>query len=144
MSIRLANRPVTDEQGYVTGTLLSIEETTIQRSNPDPETGEIKTQEQYCFTFGCEGRTGPINIKLWTGRNIDDTPDDQGRYNKLTTILLKTGLLTEAELKTPDKIDLSELSDRFLALAGQDIRFRVTKAGRFHEVDISSLELISE
>lgn len=142
MSIKLANRPITDENGYTKGTLLSIEETAIQRG--DPETGEVKTQEQYCFTFACDGRTGPINIKLWTGKNIDDSKDDKGRLNKLTTILIKTGLLTEAALKNLESIDLSDLSDRFLALSGQDMRFRVVKAGRFHDADISSLELINE
>ena len=125
--VRIANRPVLDEQGYATGILKNVnlgEGTRIEKKGRNVDHTKY---DRYEFTFEIEGKTGePLEIKLHTGTVLNDEPvkilaktrgkkEQQKIYNRFTSICLSLGVISIGELERSD-ITTSKLEDIELQL----------------------------
>ncbi|MCT7981596.1 hypothetical protein [Laspinema olomoucense] len=144
LSTKKANKPVIDDHGYVTGTIVNIEEC---ESNFN--------QEQFEFTIESQGTSKVINFKLWTGQNLNSKkfpygePDKKSNkkskteenenldYNKLTRLSLNLGMIKESELLA-DKVENFDLE----TLKGKEVQFKleVVKGKTLQTIDLSSIK----
>lgn len=126
-----ANRIASDENNIVTATLKSVE--VVESDLVNQETGELVETEQIEWVWevptAVKGKN--TNIHEWSGLNVNSEktwyPEDGGepQYNKLTTILIKSGLLDE---KTIDDTDLQSIPIE--SLIGQKFEFELEQRKR--------------
>jgi len=137
---KLANKPLQNEDGTITATLVAIE--TIDASESEFD------QEQLKFTFEVPGKIRPINMSFWTGTMIN--PDkyvsasgSKPEYNKLTKVLLALEVFTEAELKDITEELNDELGEKLESLVGTQVSYTLTKSSKLKtlpQIDLSSLK----
>lgn len=143
--ISRANRIATTEDNLVTATLTSVD--VIQSDIINQQTGEVVETEQIEWIWevptAIKGKT--TNVHEWTGLNVNGEktyyPENgDPTYNKLTTILIKTGLLNE---KTIDDADLESIDIE--SLIGQKFEFeleRRAKKRNIKSVKLSTIKLV--
>jgi len=96
MLLKGSNRPILDKDGYVHAFIRCISEETIA----DQETGEA-LYDCLVWQFEWEGTQHKEGVhKLQTGAEINPA-DEDGKYNRLTDVCLRLGLLTKDELEDP-------------------------------------------
>lgn len=134
---RTADSIVKDDQGYVTATIFSIEDV------PSKYSGD---QFKWVFvTPTVKGKTATMSE--WTGLNFNpnktytDPETGEISYNKLTTICLNLGVITEEQLLKGEEleIDLDEL------LLEKTVTYKTKpsqKRAGLEEIDISSIRLV--
>lgn len=112
-----ANTISTNEQNLVTGTLVSIE--VITSEIVDQNTGEVVETEQIEWVWEVPTKLGvPTKIHEWTGLAVNSEKTwyngKEATYNKLTTILLQTGLIEAEKIEQTDlnEIDIESLLNR--------------------------------
>lgn len=134
---RTADSLVKDAQGFVTATIFSIEDTHSSYSG-----------DQFKWTFTVTTAKGKTSTKpYWTGVSfnpnktyIDPETGELG-YNKLTTICLNLGVITEEQLLNKEELemDLDEL------LLEKTVKFKTKPSQRrasLEEIDISSIRVM--
>lgn len=143
--ISRANRIATTEDNLVTATLVSVD--VIQSDIINQQTGEVVETEQIEWIWevptAIEGKT--TSIHEWSGLNVNSEktyyPENgEPTYNKLTTILIKTGLLNE---ETIDDADLENIDIE--SLIGQKFEFeleRRAKKRNIKSVKLSTIKLV--
>ena len=142
---RLANTPVVNDSGYCIADVIDI---TFLEDGESEYAGE-----QYLFDFVTEGVQRPINLKVWTGTNLNPEQyqvngSKTKDYNKLTRVCLAMDLISETELKAiKSECDLDKLNlgEKIEALKGQKVRFKLLKAAKgkgLSQIDLNTLELV--
>jgi len=143
--ISRANRIATTEENLAVGTLASVD--VVQSEIINQQTGEIVETEQIEWIWevptAIKGKT--TSIHEWTGLSVNSEktyyPENgEPSYNKLTTILIKTGLLNE---KTIDDADLKSIDIE--SLIGQKFEFeleRRAKKRNIKSIKLSTIKLI--
>lgn len=139
-----ANRIATTENNLVIATLASVD--VVQSDIINQQTGEVIETEQIEWVWevptAVKGKT--TNIHEWSGLNVNSEktyyPENgEPTYNKLTTILIKTGLLDE---KTIEDADLESIDIE--SLIGQKFEFQLerrAKKGNLKSIKLSTLKL---
>lgn len=143
--ISRANRIATTEDNLVIATLTSVD--VVQSDIVNQQTGEIVETEQIEWVWevptAIKGKT--TSIREWSGLNVNSEktyyPENgEPTYNKLTTILIKTGLLDE---ETIDDADLETIDIE--SLIGQKFEFeleRRAKKRNIKSVKLSTIKLV--
>lgn len=144
LKAKVANKPITDNSGYVKGTIksvLDIDERTEKQGRK-----EVRYAAQFEFNVIAEGSQKPITFKFWTGQNLnyekfesEETGDTD--YNRFTRLCLQLELIKESELKNLDNIELPDIE----SVEGQIIKFKLIKSRKNPALsipDISSIELV--
>ena len=96
LKAKIANKAVIDNDGYVYGVIVGIEE--VEGSEEKQGRKTIRWAEQFRFDIESKGTSKTITYQIWTGRNINSEKFEND-YNKLTRICLQLGLLKESDLK---------------------------------------------
>lgn len=139
--ISRANRIAANENNLVVGTLTSVEPVISELTD---EEGEIVENEQIEWVWevptAVKGKT--TSIHEWTGFNVNSEKTyypEKGEptYNKLTTILIKAGLLDE---KTIDDADLESIDIE--SLIGQKFEFELERRSKKKSVKSAKLSTI--
>lgn len=123
------NKPIFDDNNYAIGTLIDVSEIDCD--------GSINLQ----FTFSIVGTKSTINSKVWTGTNVNFEKINYNgveKYNKLTTILVKSGLLEiSTNINSDYDIDFSEI-------IGRNFRFKMNKleGKSLYVIELDTLEII--
>ena len=145
---RLANRPVVDADGTTLVTITNVEHrefddiSALRKGLPPDQCRYLG----YEFTFEVPGTTAPIQLRERSGALLNPIPLEEryrGKvkiYNKLTTIVLQTGLATLDEL-ADGTVDVENVSEKLLGLAGTQYRAKLVKVEGFHRIDVSTLTL---
>lgn len=114
--ISRANRIATTEDNLVVGTLTNVE--VVLSDIVNQQTGELTEVEQIEWVWKVPTAVKGKNTSIheWTGLNVNSEktyyPESgEPTYNKLTTILIKSGLLDEKTLEDADleSIDIESL-----------------------------------
>ena len=142
--MRRANRPAVDADGYAEVTLKKIEckmvedKRALKKGLPPDEC----RYEAYDFEFVVPGVAGDLTLNERAGSVINPEPIEEKYrgtvkvYNKLTSLVIATGLAKVEELET---VDLDELKANLLGLAGTVYRAKLVKVDAFYRIDLSSL-----
>ncbi|MEO0935937.1 MAG: hypothetical protein AAFY21_20030 [Cyanobacteria bacterium J06641_2] len=140
--ISRANRIATTEDNLVTATLISVD--VVESDIVNQQTGELVETEQIEWIWevptAIKGKN--TNIHEWSGLNVNSEktwfPENgEPTYNKLTTILIKTGLLDE---KTIDDVDLESIDIE--SLIGQKFEFELERRSKKKSVKSPKLSTI--
>lgn len=140
--ISRANRIATTEDNLVTATLISVD--VVQSDIVNQQTGEVVETEQIEWIWevptAIKGKN--TNIHEWSGLNVNSEktwfPENgEPTYNKLTTILIKTGLLNE---KSIDDTDLESIDIE--SLIGQKFEFELERRSKKKSVKSPKLSTI--
>ena len=136
MGLRLANRPLVDNEGYATAIVTRSEfghgTQTVKASRDDID---VRNYERYELDLAVDGTAGVIPMSVYAGVNLNGDYETQGRgktakrvYNRLTAICLGLGIVKPEELE--GVVDLA-LVDRvqadLLKLEGAKVKFRLGK-----------------
>jgi hypothetical protein len=143
--IRKANRPKTDADGRITVKIAQVEEKMVQdvkkmKKGLAPDACEYEAVD---FTFTMEGTNGEFEITERAGSVVNSEPASskyRGKtkmYNKFTTIMLSTGLLT---VETLDTFDADQLHKDMLNLVGTVLNVQLFKNENFYQMDVASLK----
>lgn len=134
---RTADSIVKDAQGFVTGTIFSIEDTQSTYSG-----------DQFKWVFTVNTTKGKITtMACWTGvsfnptKTYTDPTTGELSYNKLTTMCLNLGLLTEEQLLNEEELEM----DLDHLLLEKTVTFKTKPSQRrvsLEEIDISSIRLV--
>ena len=142
--MRRANRPVTDNDGHANLSLESVDYREVEdvRALKKGLAPDECRYWAYDLVFTCDGITGPFRIKERCGSVVNDQPVEtkyRGKekiYNKLTTLLMSTGLVDESDLTTADT---EVLHKGLLGLGGTQYKGGVVKVDGFYRVNIAEL-----
>jgi hypothetical protein len=143
--IRKANRPKTDADGRITVKISQVEEKIVQdikkmKKGLAPDACEYEAVD---FTFTMEGTNGKFELTERAGSVVNSEPASskyRGKdktYNKFTTIMVATGLLT---VETLDSFDVDQLYKDMMGLVGTELNVQLTKNGNFYQMDVASLK----
>lgn len=144
LKAKVANKPSTDDQGFVTGTIKSVLE--IDERSEKQGRKEVHYASQFEFHIVSEGTQKTLTFKVWTGQNLNSdrfTTDEESKtedYNRFTRLCLQLGLIKESDLDNLDKIELPDLD----VLEGTQIKFKLVKSRKNPSLsipDISSIQL---
>ncbi len=137
--ISRANRIATTEDNLTVGTLISVD--VVQSDIINQQTGEVVETEQieWVWEVPTAIKDKTTSIHEWTGLNVNSEKTyypEKGEptYNKLTTILIKAGLLDE---KTIDDADLESIDIE--SLVGKKFEFELER--RAKKRNIKSVKL---
>ena len=140
-----ANRIASNENNIVTGKLSSVDAVTSEIVNQ--QTGEIVEIEQIEWCWSVPTAIGKdTTIHEWTGLTVNSEktwhPEDgsPASYNKLTTILIKSGLIDEKDI---DGSDLENIDIE--SLIGKEFEFeleRRNKKRNIKSIKLNTLKLI--
>ena len=144
--ISRANRIATTEDNLVVATLVSVD--VVESDIVNQQTGEIVETEQVEWVWevptAIKGKT--TNIHEWCGLNVNSEktyyPENgEATYNKLTTILIKSGLLDEKNIENADleNIDIE-------SLVGLKFEFELERRNKnrnIKSVKLSTLKIVS-
>jgi len=144
LKAKIANKTITDSQGFCTGSIQSILE--IDERIEKQGKKDIKFASQFEITVISDGSTKSITHKIWCGQNINSekfTNQESGavEYNRLTRLCLNLGLIKESELTTIKDDKLPDLE----SLEGQKIKFKLEPSKKnqlFSVIDISTIQLV--
>ncbi|MEO1558092.1 MAG: hypothetical protein AAFS12_00210 [Cyanobacteria bacterium J06632_19] len=137
-----ANRIATTEENLVAATLISVD--VVQSEIINQQTGEVVETEQIEWIWevptAVENKT--TNIHEWTGLTVNSEktyyPENgTPTYNKLTTILIKTGLLDE---KAIEDVDLENIDIE--SLVGQKFEFELERRNKKRGIKAAKLSTI--
>jgi hypothetical protein len=141
LKAKIANHLKTDNEGYTTADITSIQY--IDKEESNFENG----QDQIEFTFTTAGTLGTVDMKVWTGTTLNFEPYLEGKtekFNKFTVLATKLELITikaievlQKEGKQPD-IDVE-------SLIGASVRFKTVKSAKskgLSNIVLESLELV--
>jgi len=137
LKAKLANKPVTDDNGYVSAELICVE-------FQDSDENDFE-QEQFCFNFNVPGSQKDILMRLWTGTKINPDKFTEGKksnYNKLTRVCLALGLIDPASLPNVSAEECQAID--LEGLAGSKVKFKLQKsikAKGLNVIDIDSLAM---
>ena len=143
LEIRRENRPIKNEQGYLTGCIASIVEST-------------KVKNTFDVVFKVEGTEGEITMHLFPTAIISNRKDSEGKRNLMTQLCLQLGFITEKQLED-DSFDTSQIMRDIEGLEGQAVKFKTykpepdkadkkkgnKKAPVFEQIDVGTLALFS-
>lgn len=140
---KAANRPILDNDGYVSAILADITETTFETDDSE--------REQLLFDFLVKGTKKQINFKLWTGLTISSDKNwvrfknTEPEYSKLTQICLALSLFKESELIEDDSKIADSLGSQLESLKGKSVKFKLlkTKTG-LNSIDFTTLTLVNK
>ncbi len=144
LKAKIANKPVTDSQGFCKGTIQSILE--IEERIEKQGKKDIKFAAQFEITLISDGSAKSITHKIWCGQNINSekfTNQETGDcdYNRLTRLCLNLGLVKESDLATIKDDKLPDLE----SLEGQKVKFKLEPSKKnqlFSVIDISTIQLV--
>jgi len=136
MGLRVANRPIINEDGYTTATIVGCKfgkgVETIKKSRDDIDTREY---ERFELTVEMDGTSGPISTTIFTGTSLNGVIDEVGRgkakksvYNRLTSIALGLNLVSVNELSGKISQEICErVEESFLSIQGLRVQFKLGK-----------------
>jgi hypothetical protein len=124
----MGNKLIFDDDGYVHGVVKTVELATHK-----DDKGEW---ESLRWVFETIGSLRPYELSELTGLAMHPRDKKTGEYNKLTAIVTKLGILSDADLEA------EELPDHDLESAiGQCVKFKVLRKDGFYRVDLTTLAL---
>ena len=129
MIMKRTNLPKTDGNGFACMKLVNVEFQTHTRKPQGLKSTGKDEYSTYTFHLECDGTEGDVFvISLLCGDTINNCISDD--INRLTTVLLKIGLVHENDLPT---LDLDELHEVLLKLDDMDFSAKIirTKKGFF-------------
>ena len=142
LKAKIANKPITDSKGYVSGIIENILDIPEREEKQGKKT--IKYAAQFEFVIKSDGSHKPITFHFWVGQNLNSDKflvEDKEDFNRLTRLCLNLGLILESDLP---EIKDSELPD-LESLEGRQIRFKLEASKTNKSLlipDISSIELV--
>ena len=134
MGLRIANRPVTDTEGFVSGTVTKAEFGTatevVKRAKDD---FDGRTYERFELSFDVEGVTGTIHMNLYTGTALNGPMAETGKgkakkpvFNRISSVAISLGLVTPKELEGTISEEVKERVEvGLLALVGKRVKFKL-------------------
>ena len=142
-----ANRIAVNENNVVEAILTSVE--VVETEITNQQTGEVVETEQIEWIWevptAIKGKT--TSLHEWTGFNLNSEktwhPEgEKSTYNKLTTILINTGLIEEKKI---DEVDLEKLDIE--SLIGKKFEFELEQRNRKKTIKspkLSTIKLLAE
>ncbi|CAD5986206.1 hypothetical protein [Planktothrix agardhii] len=148
LKAKIANKIVSDDNGYTTGEIIDINE--IDEHSEKEGKKEVFYSSQFEFLIAVEGTKKQTLLRFWTGQNINSEQfevegDDKTDYNRLTRFLLNMGLLDSKKLAELDKAKIAESDIELDSLIGQKIQFKMNKSIKrkgLSVIDIKSIKPI--
>ena len=137
-----ANRIATDENNVVEAILESVEVVEDQLTNQESGVIEDTVQIQWIWKVPTAVKGKSTRVHEWSGLSVNSEktwfPENgEPTYNKLTTILIKCGLLDE---KTIEDADLEELDIE--SLIGQKFEFELERRKKKKSIKSPKLSTI--
>lgn len=140
IKVSAANKPVTDNSGYVLAEIADI--TLIDADESEYES------EQFLFDFIAPGTVKPIVFKLWTSTKIDSEKRDfsrskAGELNKLTRLCLALKIVSKTDLESLTDELLESVGEMLEALKGSKVRFKLQRSAKskgLSQIDLDTLE----
>ena len=132
-TVKTANKPQIDSKGFCKGKIVDLVLTDPRSEKIDGKV--VKFGPQWEFLVESMGTTKPISFRFWTGTTLSSEKID-GRFNKLTTVLINL-----------DAIKLNEIVDSFEfdleTLIGLEIVFKLEKieGKKLERIDLATLKL---
>jgi hypothetical protein len=142
--MRQANRPITDENNVAELTLKSVEfkkfnDLTKVKAGLPPEQCEW---EGYQLEFTVPGISGEFRFPERVGAVINKDPVEtkyrgkQKIYNRLTTLLIRTGLVDEQKI---GEADPDTIHEKFVGLSGTVYKAKLVRVDGFHRIDLNTI-----
>lgn len=135
MGLRVANRPSLDAEGFATAivakTAFGQGTQTVRHSKDDIDS---VVYERFEMTLSVDGTTGPIEMQVFCGVSLNGPLEEKkgpGRkktpiYNRLSTLCLALGIVTESELTGTIAEDVvNRVEAALLALEGERVMFQL-------------------
>lgn len=125
MGIRAANKPVTDDEGFVTAKVTRV---VFGEGTTKGKDGEVEVYDRLEISLEMSGTVSPIKTTVFTGTVLNDaTPGKGGKsqYNRLTRLSLALGLVKESDLKDIKPATMQACEDGLQALEGQLVSFKM-------------------
>lgn len=147
-----ANGLLKNSEGWVEGTLISVEPVESELTNQ--KTGEIEQTSQIEWVWEVATKKEKVTTKLhtWSGLTLntskhwyDDGKDGESQFNKLTQLVLASNLASLEEIEQAEAGGDIDLDTE--AVIGKKYKFKTRpKRGRgsLEEVVISTVELIED
>ena len=108
MGLRIANQPLTDPNGYVTATVTKAEfGKGVRITKRAKDDIDDDTYDRFEIFFAVEGRTGPIEMKYYTGDQINGPKGEKSGgkgkpkipiFNRITHLAIGFGLVTAKDM----------------------------------------------
>jgi hypothetical protein len=136
MGLRVANRPITDTEGFATAVVIRSEfgkgTETVRKSKDDVD---VREYERFELELGVEGTGGVIPMTIFTGTTLNGVLDEIGKgkakklvYNRLSAIALGLGIVQADELEGAIEPEVVERVQKGLIdLDGQRVKFKLGK-----------------
>jgi len=149
--LRAANKIVLDDAGFALGTVTSVaygEWEPIKRGKSELS----ERSERIEIAVSVNGTQSPININIYASLILNESYTTVGKgkhaireYNRITTMALALGFVTESELVNLTEKQISDISDRFDALKDKHVTFKMTTLeGKALQLpDLSSMRIIA-
>lgn len=146
LKAKIANKIVSDDNGYTTGEIIDINE--IDEHSEKEGKKEVTYASQFEFLIAVDGTKKQTLLRFWTGQNInsekfENEGDDTSDYNRLTRFLINMGVLDANKLSELDKAKLEDSEIDLEALRGQKIQFKMNKSIKrkgLSVIDIKSIK----
>ncbi len=136
MGLRVANRPITDAEGFAVAVVIRAEfgkGTEMVRKSKDDV--DVREYERFELELGVEGTGGVIPMTIFTGTTLNGVLDEIGKgkakklvYNRLSAIALGLGIVEPEELEGVIEPEVVERVQKSLIdLEGQRVKFKLGK-----------------
>lgn len=130
LKAHMGNRPYFDEDGYVHGAVKNVELITHKEKDGSGEWESLR------WTFEAKGTLRPFEFSELSGLSIHGPDEKSGELNKLTSLVVKLGILTLEDI-TSDALPDHDLESAI----GLCVAFKIYRKDGFYRVDVATLHL---